>query len=244
MAKTDATKTFSEVLTDLIIESGMEYRPLAAAIGISQASLSKYAANDAEPGLTALVKPAEYFDVSIDYLAGRTDTRNPEPDMQGAVEYTGLSEQAIDAIRELQKSEYFEAMWVVANGEKRFDIRAALKHPREVEYLYNSADLQVPHRFLSWMLTQEEFKNAVLDLVWAVDAEAHIPEDRNKEAELNTQSRGLGLIVTHEGRAKLLRMSASQELVKLIANFHVPTELLEKIRKFRPDEGDICDAED
>jgi len=99
MAKTDATKTFSEVLTKLITESGMEYRPLAAAIGISQASLSKYAANDAEPGLTALVKIADYFGVSIDYLAGRTDTKSPNPDLQAAVEFTGLSEQAIKALR-------------------------------------------------------------------------------------------------------------------------------------------------
>ena len=100
MAKTDATKSFSEILMGLIIESKMEYRPLAKAIGISQASLSKYAANDAEPGITALVKLAEYFNVSIDYLAGRTDVRSPKPEMQAAVEFTGLSEQAVKKLQE------------------------------------------------------------------------------------------------------------------------------------------------
>lgn len=95
MAKTNATKTMSEILTGLIAETEMEYRPLAAAIGISQASLSKYAANDAEPGLTALVKLADHFGVSIDYLAGRTDTRSTNPNLQEAVEFTGLSEQAV-----------------------------------------------------------------------------------------------------------------------------------------------------
>ena len=98
MAKTDATKTMSEILSELIIGSGMDYRPLAAAIGISQASLSKYAANEAEPGLTALVKLADYFGVTIDYLAGRTDTKSPDPKLQEAVELTGLTEQAITMI--------------------------------------------------------------------------------------------------------------------------------------------------
>jgi len=102
MAKTDATKTFSEVLSRLIAESGMEYRPLAAAIGISQASLSKYAANDAEPGITALVKLAAYFNVSIDYLVGRTDVRSPEPSLQAAVEYTGLHEDAVEVLHGIQ----------------------------------------------------------------------------------------------------------------------------------------------
>lgn len=45
---------------------------LSQAIGITQGLLSHYEAGQKEPRLTALIKIADYFHVSIDYLAGRT----------------------------------------------------------------------------------------------------------------------------------------------------------------------------
>ena len=91
-------KDFKGRLVELVRESDLDYRPLAAAIGISQASLSKYTRGDAEPGLGALVKLATYFKVSTDYLAGLTDVKSPSPDLQAAVEYTGLSEEAVGVL--------------------------------------------------------------------------------------------------------------------------------------------------
>ena len=98
MKNISAPKDFKGRLAKLVKESDMDYRPLAAAIGISQASLSKYTRGDAEPGLGALVKLADYFNVSTDYLAGRTDTKSPNADLQGIVNLTGLSEVAVEAL--------------------------------------------------------------------------------------------------------------------------------------------------
>lgn len=44
--------------------------------GVSQSSLARYEINDATPPLELLLRYADYFDVSMDYLFGRTD--NPK----------------------------------------------------------------------------------------------------------------------------------------------------------------------
>ena len=111
MQSTNMPKGFKGRLAELVRESDLDYRPLAAAIGISQASLSKYTRGDAEPGLGALVKLATYFKVSTDYLAGLTDVRSPSPDLQGAAEYTGLHEAAVEVLHH-EQSEARKELWL------------------------------------------------------------------------------------------------------------------------------------
>lgn len=42
-------------------------------MGINYRTYQRYENGEAEPSLTPLIKLADYFGVSIDYLAGRTD---------------------------------------------------------------------------------------------------------------------------------------------------------------------------
>lgn len=49
---------------------------MADILGIKQASVNRYENNQAEPKYEYLLKYADYFDVSLDYLFGRTD--NPQ----------------------------------------------------------------------------------------------------------------------------------------------------------------------
>ncbi len=48
-------------------------RQVAEYLGISQPSYIRYENGQSEPTLTNLVKLADLFDVSVDYLLGRTD---------------------------------------------------------------------------------------------------------------------------------------------------------------------------
>ncbi len=50
---------------------------LAGKIGITIGTLSGYERNYREPGFRTVIKIAETLDVSIDYLLGRTNSRNP-----------------------------------------------------------------------------------------------------------------------------------------------------------------------
>lgn len=47
---------------------------LAKAIHGTKAAISNFENNNKKPSLDALIALADYFDVSIDYLVGRTDS--------------------------------------------------------------------------------------------------------------------------------------------------------------------------
>lgn len=49
---------------------------LAMDLNMNQNTISRYETNEREPGINELIKIADYFNVSIDYLLKRTD--NPE----------------------------------------------------------------------------------------------------------------------------------------------------------------------
>ena len=49
---------------------------LAMDLNMNQNTISRYETGEREPGINELIKIADYFDISIDYLVGRTD--NPK----------------------------------------------------------------------------------------------------------------------------------------------------------------------
>ena len=68
-------KDFPRIITFLRKERGLSQKQVAADLGISQALLSHYEKGIRECGLDFLVRAAEYFEVSCDYLLGRTVQR-------------------------------------------------------------------------------------------------------------------------------------------------------------------------
>lgn len=63
---------FPRIITLLRKEKGLSQKQAAADLGISQALLSHYEKGIRECGLDFLVRTAEYYDVTTDYLLGRT----------------------------------------------------------------------------------------------------------------------------------------------------------------------------
>ena len=55
---------------------GISQLKLALDLNMSQNTISRYETGEREPGIAELIKIADYFNVSIDYLVGRT--KNPE----------------------------------------------------------------------------------------------------------------------------------------------------------------------
>ena len=69
-------RTFPVILSELRKERGMSQKEAAARLGISQALLSHYEKGIRECGQSFLVKVADFYDVTCDYLLGRTSERN------------------------------------------------------------------------------------------------------------------------------------------------------------------------
>ena len=68
-------KDFSRIITLLRKERGLSQKQTAADLNISQALLSHYEKGIRECGLDFVVKTADYYGVSCDYLLGRTPER-------------------------------------------------------------------------------------------------------------------------------------------------------------------------
>ena len=59
-------------LRKLRINKGISQQQLADVMGTSQQSVNKYENHNVEPDISALIKLADYFETSIDYLVGHT----------------------------------------------------------------------------------------------------------------------------------------------------------------------------
>ncbi len=69
-------RSFPVILSELRKEKGVSQKEAARQLGISQALLSHYEKGIRECGQSFLIKVADYYDVSCDYLLGRTVEKN------------------------------------------------------------------------------------------------------------------------------------------------------------------------
>ena len=64
---------FSERMKELREQKEISQKQLAENMHISQSSVSEYENGNQQPPLEMLIKLADFFDVNIDYLLGRTN---------------------------------------------------------------------------------------------------------------------------------------------------------------------------
>lgn len=63
-------------LKELRKKKGISQLRLATELNTTQNTISRYETGEREPGIAELIKIADYFHVSVDYLIGRTE--NPK----------------------------------------------------------------------------------------------------------------------------------------------------------------------
>lgn len=73
-----------ENLKKLRAEAGISQKQLAEAVGVSQQSINKYENHNIEPDIATLIRIAEYFNTSVDYLVGHADVRHRIESLQPA----------------------------------------------------------------------------------------------------------------------------------------------------------------
>ena len=60
-------------LKELRKKKGISQLRLATDLNTTQNTISRYETGEREPGIDELIKIADYFNVSVDYLIGRTE---------------------------------------------------------------------------------------------------------------------------------------------------------------------------
>lgn len=67
---------FTTRLKQLRKSKGITLEQLGEYVGATKATIGNFENGNKKPSLDLLIKLADYFDVSIDYLVGRTDNPN------------------------------------------------------------------------------------------------------------------------------------------------------------------------
>lgn len=88
---------FPTALRKLMEERGVTQENIAKAAEKTRQTVSQYVNGISEPGYETLVKIADFFDVSVDYLLGRTEDSSRKP---CAADELGLTPAAVAYIRQ------------------------------------------------------------------------------------------------------------------------------------------------
>lgn len=83
----------------LLIERGIKQKELAQRIGVADNIISYFVKGTRTPNMQQTVDIADFFDVSTDYLLGRTDIRTADVQIKQICKITGLSEKAYKTLR-------------------------------------------------------------------------------------------------------------------------------------------------
>lgn len=81
------------------LRGGKSLQEVATELGISRATLGYYESGDRKPDIEMLLRIADYYNVSCDYLLGLTEISTPDTDDRSISEKTGLDEYSITFLR-------------------------------------------------------------------------------------------------------------------------------------------------
>lgn len=87
------TEKFSTRFRELRLERGLSQEQAAKLIGVNAGTISSYENDTKQPSFEILVRIANLYCVSTDYLLGMTNSR--------PLDLSGLSEQEVALVREL-----------------------------------------------------------------------------------------------------------------------------------------------
>lgn len=113
---------FNQRFKELKEEKGVMLKDLAAALGYTSSKLSYYLnSNNAEPPYDTLIKIAEYFNVSIDYLLGISNYKNKNQEFSSRLidAYRGTSDDEVSIA--LVDFEYFLKELYINQEDRGFE---------------------------------------------------------------------------------------------------------------------------
>lgn len=94
---------FSKRLRALRLENNLTIEEFANMVGISKSSVGYYENQNRVPDIVVMGRIADTFNVSTDYLIGRSDARTKEPKLKSICDKTGLSDKSVLMLARLKK---------------------------------------------------------------------------------------------------------------------------------------------
>lgn len=98
----DIKETFANKLRELRVIEKLSQTELAEKLGVSRGSISFYENGERTADIDFIYKAAQFFNVSADYLIGRTNASTQNEDIRAICDYTGLSEKAVSELHNIK----------------------------------------------------------------------------------------------------------------------------------------------
>ena len=163
-------------------ELGLSGREFAEKLGVTRSTVNNWETGGYNVKADDIEKICNTFNVSADWLIGISDVKNPETTVQAIHNYTGLSEQAIDVLHNM-------------NREYRSYLMRLFEDPSiEVVGGYISfADWSVTHADTSdrkpWSLTDGD------DISFHEDGSIHLSAKEAAKSHIDRATRHIGKIL-------------------------------------------------
>lgn len=112
---------FNTVFKQLRISSGLTQSEMADKLGISKSTISMYENGNREPDFETLERIADFFNVDIDYLLGRTNKTTLLPESVGRYY---LNDETAKVAQEIFNNKELRALFSVTKDADPEDLRA------------------------------------------------------------------------------------------------------------------------
>lgn len=115
---------FSKVLKELRTEKEITQSKMASDFNMSRNTIASWEAKKREPPIETLIQIATYFDVSLDYLCGRTsDASLPTVEYQRGAELTPKERKLLNDFRQLPEDFQTVSLMYLETARKRHGIQ-------------------------------------------------------------------------------------------------------------------------
>lgn len=101
--ESQTVKTIGYRLVTLLTEQGRKQKELADFLNVKPNVVSNYFTGERTPNIDQIVKIAEFFHTTPNYILGVTASQSTDDNLQAMCEYTGLSDRAIQTLHELSE---------------------------------------------------------------------------------------------------------------------------------------------
>ena len=101
--ESQTVKTIGYRLVTLLTEQGRKQKELADFLNVKPNVVSNYFTGERTPNIDQIVKIAEFFHTTPNYILGVTASQSTDDNLQTMCEYTGLSDRAIQTLHELSE---------------------------------------------------------------------------------------------------------------------------------------------
>lgn len=110
-------------LKELRIEKNLTQTKLAENFGITYSNIGEWERGKSEPSIEMIIKLADFFNVSIDYLVGREgDFGNVTVSSPATEELTYREQRLLDAFKKLSELEQYKLIDDAEFYSRRYDV--------------------------------------------------------------------------------------------------------------------------